>query len=81
MKQQPRIRQMLNLMNKANAKAKAWEEKTNNTKVWEVYDKAYQAMQYWKKAEVRLGQRFVECGSDYIFDGHYVIEHKAELYR
>lgn len=76
-----RIRQMLNLMNKADSQSKAWEAKIRALKDWESYDKAYQAAKYWERAKVRLSQRFVECGVAYIFGGYYVIEHKAALYR
>lgn len=76
-----RIRQMLNLLNKAEQCAKVWRAQAKSTKEWDSFDKAYQAIQYWKKAEVRLGQRLMEFGSDYIFEGHYVVEHKAALYR
>lgn len=76
-----RIRQMLNLLSRAEQRAQAWRVQGRSTKEWDGFDKAYQAIQYWKKAEVRLGQRLVEFGSDYIFEGHYVVEHKAALYR
>ena len=77
----PRIRQMLNLLSKAVKSKSYWKKQCRKAKSWDSYDRDSQALWYWGKAEIRLSQRLVEFGSDYIFEGHYVIEHKAALYR